>query len=115
MGASNPNGSCSPLLDFYDGTTDRLFVGTGNYTGSGGANLVTEWNVNTRIASSSTAPSVTAANEWGGTSAFSVDNISNAPQAARIYLGTLFPPGSGTSPCGAGNYCAVKQTRSGLQ
>jgi hypothetical protein len=72
-------------------------------------------NVNTRIASSSTAPSATATNECGGSIAFSVDNISSAPQAARICLGTLFPPGSGTSPCGAGNYCAVKLTRSGLQ
>jgi hypothetical protein len=27
--AANPNGTCSPLLDFFDGTTDRLFVGTG--------------------------------------------------------------------------------------
>ena len=113
-GALNPNGSCSPLLDFYDGTTDRLFVGTGNYTGSGGANLVTEWNVNTRIASNLTPPNATATNEWGGTSAFSVDNVSTAPQAASIYFGTLFPPGSGTLPCGAGNFCAVKLTRAGL-
>ena len=113
-GALNPNGSCSPLLDFYDGTTDRLFVGTGNFTGSGGANLVTEWNVNTRIASNLTPPNATASNEWGGTSAFSVDNVSTAPQAASIYFGTLFPPGSGILPCGAGNFCAVKLTRAGL-
>ncbi|HXY14192.1 MAG TPA: hypothetical protein VEI26_06815 [Terriglobales bacterium] len=115
-GASNPNGSCSPLLDFFDGTTDRLFVGTGNYTGTGGANLVTEWNVNTRIAANTTAPNNTAVNEWGGTSAFTIDNVSPDPQTTSIYFGTLQPPGGGsTSPCGTGNYCAVKLTQSALQ
>jgi len=114
-GASNPVGTCSPLLDFFDGTTDRLFVGAGNFGGTGGANLVTEWNVNTRIASNATLPNNTATNEWGGTSAFTVDNVSLTPQAASIYFGTLQPPGSGTGPCGAGNYCAVKLTQSGLQ
>jgi hypothetical protein len=44
-----------------------------------------------------------------------VDNVSLTPQAASIYFGTLQPPGSGTGPCGSGNYCAVKLTQSGLQ
>jgi hypothetical protein len=114
-GGSNPVGTCSPLLDFFDGTTDRIFVGTGNFNATTGANLVTEWNVNTRITSNTTAPNNTATNEWGGTSAFTVDNVSTTPQAASIYFGTLQAPGSGTSPCGAGNYCAVKLTQSGLQ
>jgi hypothetical protein len=114
-GASNPVGWCSPLLAFYDGTNDLLFVGTGNdSSGSTGANLVTEWNVNTRITSSSTIPNATATNEWGGTSGFVVDNISTNPQTASIYFSTLSPAG-GTSPCGSGVYCAVKLTRSGLQ
>jgi hypothetical protein len=114
-GAANPVGTCSPLLDFFDGTTDRLFVGTGNFGGTAGANLVTEWNVNTRIPSNATLPNNTATNEWGGTSAFTVDNVSLTPQAASIYFGTLRPPGAGANPCGAGNYCAVKLTQSGLQ
>lgn len=115
-GASNPNGSCSPLLDFYDGTNDRLFVGTGNYTGTGGANLVTEWNVNTRIASNTTAPNNTATNEWGGSSAFTIDNVSPDAQTSSIYFGTLHAPAGGnTTPCGAGNFCAVKLTQSALQ
>jgi len=113
--ASNPAGSCSPLLDFFDGTTDRLFVGTGNYGATTGANLVTEWNTNTRITSSTATPNATATGYWGGTSAFSVDNINPAPQATSIYFGTLQPPPSGTAPCGTGNYCAVKLTQNGLQ
>jgi len=115
-GAANPNGSCSPLLDFYDGTNDRLFVGAGNYTGTGGANLVTEWNVNTRIASNTTKPNNTATSEWGGTSAFTIDNVSPDPQTSSIYFGTLHaPPAGNTTPCGAGNFCAVKLTQSALQ
>jgi len=115
-GSSNPAGSCSPLLDFYDGTNDRLFVGTGDYTGTGGANLVTQWNSNTQLNSSSDTPANTASGYWGGTSAFSVDNINPTPQATSIYFGTLAAPPSGTTtPCGAGNFCAVKLTQSGLQ
>lgn len=111
-----PNGSCSPLLDFFDGTNDRLFVGTGNYTGTGGANVVTEWNVNTRIASSTTTPNNTATDEWGGTSAFTIDNVNPDPQTSSIYFGTLHAPTAGnTTPCGAGNFCAVKLTQSALQ
>jgi hypothetical protein len=114
-GAGNPAGTCSPLLDFFDGTTDRLFVGAGNFGGTNGANLVTEWNVNTRIPLNTTLPNNTATNEWGGTSAFTVDNVSTTPQAASVYFGTLRPPSAGTSPCGTGNFCAVKLTQSGLQ
>ncbi len=115
-GAANPAGTCSPLLDFFDGTTDRLFVGAGNFNGTGGSNLVTEWNVNTRIPSNATLPNNTATNEWGGSSAFTVDNVAAAPQAASIYFGTLRPPPAGnTTPCGTGNFCAVKLTQSGLQ
>lgn len=115
-GASNASGECSPFLDFFDGTTDRLFIGAGNYLHTTGSNLVTEWNVNTRIGSSSTMPNNTATGYWGGTSAFTVDNVSTEPQAASIYFGTLQAPPTGTTtPCGAGNYCAVKLTQSGLQ
>lgn len=115
-GATNPAGVCSPLLDFFDGTTDRLFVGTGNFSSTTGANLVTEWNVNTRISSNTTTPNNTAINEWGGTSAFVVDNVATDPQTANIYFGTLQPPSTGnTTPCGSGNYCAIKLSQSGLQ
>jgi hypothetical protein len=115
-GAANPAGTCSPLLDFYDGTTDRLFVGTGNFNGTTGANLVTEWNVNNRIVLNTTPPNNTAVNEWGGASAFTIDNVALVPQAASIYFGTLRPPPNGnTTPCGATDFCAVKLTQSGLQ
>ena len=116
-GASNPAGICSPILEFFDGTNDLLFVGTGDFTNNvNGANLVTEWNVNNRITSNATGPNFTATNEWGGTSAFTVDNVSTEAQAASIYFGTLQPAASGAAPaCPSGQYCAIKLTRSALQ
>jgi len=115
-GSSNPAGTCSPLLDFYDGTNDRLFVGTGTYSATTGANLVTLWNTNTPLKSSSDTPTNSVSGYWGGTSAFTVDNINPTPQATSIYFGTLSAPSSGTTtPCGANQYCAVKLTQSGLQ
>jgi hypothetical protein len=113
---ANPNGTCSSLLDFFDGTTDRLFVGVGADAATTGGNQVTEWNVNTRIPANTTLPNNTATGYWGGTSAFSIDNVSTEPQAASIYFGTLSaPPAGTTTPCGGGNFCAVKLTQSGLQ
>jgi hypothetical protein len=115
-GAANPNGICSPLVDFFDGTTDRLFVGTGIAGATNGANLVTEWNVNTRISSNTATPNATATNEWGGTSAFTVDNVSTEDQAASIYFGTQAAAASGAAPaCPSGQFCAIKLTQSGLQ
>jgi len=111
--AANPAGVCSPLTEFYDGTNDRLFAGVGVLAGTSGANWVTMWNINTRITSNTTAPTATAANEIGGTSGITIDNASSSAQAASIYFGTEGKNAS--SPCGAGLYCAVKLTQSGLQ
>jgi hypothetical protein len=114
-GSGNPAGICSPLLDFYNGTTDQLFVGTGAFDATSGANLVTEWNVTTSI-TSTTTPTSTATNEWGGTSGFSIDNVSTEDQASSIYFGTLAAASSGSSPsCPKGQYCAIKLTQQGLQ
>ena len=104
---TNSNGSCSPLLEYFDGTNDRLFVGVS------GGNRVTSWNINTRITSNTATPTATATNQAGGTSAFSIDNNSSAFQASSIYFGTLGT--SGTASCGANQFCAVKLTQSGLQ
>jgi hypothetical protein len=111
--AINPAGYCSPLLEYYDGTTDRLFVGVGNPGSTGGGNLVTSWNINSRITSATATPTASAGNQFGGSSAFSIDNNSSAFQASSIYFGTL--AASTAASCGANQYCAVKLTQSGLQ
>jgi hypothetical protein len=111
-GITNPGGICSPITSFYDGTNDRLFVGVGADAATSGNNIVAMFNINARITLNTTAPAATAANELGGTSGITIDNTSASPQAASIYFGTL---AKGASPCGAGLFCAVKLTQSGLQ
>lgn len=111
--ATNPAGACSPLLELFDGTNDRLFVGVGQQGSTAGANLVSMWNINTRITSNATTPTATATGYLGGTSAFSMDNFSSSAQASSVYFGTL-AKGTG-APCGNNLYCAVKLTQSGLK
>ena len=112
-GATNPAGTCSPLTEFFDGTNDRLFAGVGAYGATTGANLMTMWNIKSRITSNATLPTATATNELGGTSGVIIDNASSSLQAASIYFGTLAQ--GAASPCGANLFCAVKLTQSGLQ
>src|SRR3984957_359821 len=86
----NPtNGVCSPLTEFYDGTTDRLFVGMGQPASGGGANVVTMWNINTRLTSTATTPTASATGYPGGASGISADNnASSTAQAESIYFST---------------------------
>jgi hypothetical protein len=43
------NGICSPITEFYDGATDRIFVGMGDVGATDGANVVTMWDVTTQL------------------------------------------------------------------
>jgi len=108
------NGLCSPLTEFYDGTTDRLFVGAGNVNNTSGANVVQMWNITNRITSTATGPTASASPYYGASSAFAFDNISTLNQAQSFYFGTLSTNTANVS-CGNSNYCAVKLTQGSLQ
>ena len=109
------NGTCSPITEFYDGITDRIFVGMGQHNSASGANVVTMWDVTTQLTSASTTPKAQAANYPGGSSGIIVDNNAvSTPQAESLYFTTQATSGSAL-PCGANNYCAVKLTQSLLQ
>jgi hypothetical protein len=83
------NGVCSPLTEFYDGTNDRLFVGMGQPGSNGGANVVTMWNINNQLTSSTATPTASATGYLGGTSGISADNSSSGTaQAESIYFST---------------------------
>jgi hypothetical protein len=123
MGANknvNPggkNGTCSPITEFFDGTTDRIFVGIGQHSATTGGNVVTMWDVTTQLTNASTTPTATATAYLGGSSGLVADNSANTgtyPQAASVYFTTLATSGTSTT-CGANNYCAVKLTQSGLK
>lgn len=116
---ANVGEECSPLTEFYNGTTDLMFFGVG-----GSSNAYLE---STTIGTSSlTTPScaapptstcVTAPSALEGTSGIVIDNqLSNG--GTNIYFTTLAPGDVSSQTChvtgGTANpYCAVKLT-SGL-
>jgi hypothetical protein len=109
------NGTCSPITEFFDGTTDRLFIGMGEHSATTGANVVTSWNVTTRPLAT-TAATHSATGYIGGSSGIVIDNNANLvtfPQAASIYFTTLVTSATATT-CGANRYCAVKLTQGAL-
>jgi hypothetical protein len=82
-------GLCSPITEFFDGTTDRIFVGMGMPGAATGTNIVTMWNVTSQLTSASATPSASATNYFGGTSGISADNnASGTAQAQSIYFST---------------------------
>jgi hypothetical protein len=109
---------CSPLTEFYDGTTDRLFFGVGSTDG---------YTESSKITSSLSAPScsilpssscVATPSALGGTSGIVVDNdVANGGE--NLYFSTLAPGSVNHQNCsvtgGAANpYCAVKLNQSAL-
>lgn len=114
---------CSPLTEFFNGTTDKMFFGVG---GAGNANAFLE---STTIGTSSlttpacttppTSTCVRAPSALGGTSGIVIDNlVSNG--GTNIYFTTLAAGSVNSQRCrvtgGSANpRCAVKLTQSGLQ
>ena len=96
------NGVCSPITEFYDGSKDRIFVGMGQPGGTTGANVVTMWDITSRLTNTSgsggTMPTYTAQaiNYYGGSSGIAADNTSSAAQAESIYFSTESTPSAST-------------------
>ncbi len=81
------NGVCSPLTEFFDGTTDRLFVGMGQPGAATGSNVVTMWNITHQLTSATTTPTVTTPTVYlGGTSGISADNNAAGGSAGAEHL-----------------------------
>lgn len=113
---------CSPLTEFYDGTTDRLFFGTGSST----SGFIKSSSITAGLPLPSTctngfptATCVTTPSALGGTSGVIIDNeVSNG--GTNIYFSTLAPGDVNGTNCNvtggaATPYCAVKLTQSALQ
>ena len=111
---------CSPLTEFYDGTTDRLFFGVG---GSSNAYLesstITTSLTTPNCTGTPTSSCVTSPSVLEGTSGIVIDNqLSNG--GANIYFSTMAPGSVNGQKCNvsggtANPYCAVKLTQSALQ
>ncbi|MGH9530152.1 MAG: hypothetical protein ACRD2S_09580, partial [Terriglobales bacterium] len=119
---SSKGDECSPLTEFFDGSTDRLFFGVGG-TNDG---FVKSSSITAGLPASSscsnnspTSTCVTAPNKLGGTSSIVVDNqVANG--GTNLYFSTLAPGSVNGQNChvagGIANpYCAVKLTQSALQ
>ncbi len=116
---------CSPLTEFSDGTTDKLFFGVGS-GGGGGDGFVESSSFTagfpspgTCSAGNPTSTCVTTPKALGGTSGIIVDNqVSNG--GMNIYFSTLAGGSVNGQNCrvtgGTANpFCAVKLTQGALQ
>jgi hypothetical protein len=113
---------CSPLTEFYNGTTDRLFFGVGSSTDGYLESSTITTSLTTPTTCTAGAPTsscVTSPSALGGTSGIVIDNqLSNG--GTNIYFSTLANGSVNGQKCnvsgGAANpHCAVKLTQSGLQ
>jgi hypothetical protein len=117
---------CSPLTEFFDGTTDRLFFGVGGPAAGPSDGFIKSSSITSGLPVASgcsngapTATCVTAPHKLGGTSGIIVDNqLANG--GANIYFGTLAPGSVNGQKCNvaggtANPYCAVKLTQGALQ
>ncbi len=110
---------CSPLTEFFNGTTDRLFFGVGSTTdGFIESSTLTATASQPSCGSPPTSTCVTTPHALGGTSGIVIDNqVTNG--GTNIYFSTTARGGVNGQNCFAGGaatpYCAVKLTQSALQ
>ncbi len=110
---------CSPLTEFYNGATDRLFFGIGSTDGFLESSTITSSLTTPTCTGAPTSTCVTSPVALGGTSGIVIDNqLSNG--GTNIYFSTLGAGSVNSQKCnvtgGAANpYCAVKLTQSALQ
>jgi hypothetical protein len=111
---------CSPLTEFYDGTTDRMFFGVGGSTdGYLESSTITTSLTTPNCTGTPTSSCVTSPSALGGTSGIVIDNqVSNG--GTNIYFSTLAAGSVNSQKCnvsgGSANpNCAVRLTQSALQ
>ncbi len=111
---------CSPLTEFFNGTTDRMFFGVGSSSdGFIESSTLTATASQPSCAGPPTSSCVTAPHALGGTSGIVIDNqVSNG--GTNIYFSTIAPGGVNGQNCSVSGgipnpYCAVKLTQSALQ
>jgi hypothetical protein len=111
--------TCSPVNEFLNGTTDRIFVSVeaNNVTGApiscpSGTGCIMSFNVtNTTGWGTSKATSATAL-EAGGTSGIVIDNAASSTGASQVYFSPLSNQSCPTS--GGTGGCAIQATQSAL-
>ncbi|MGB9233439.1 MAG: hypothetical protein WCC04_03435 [Terriglobales bacterium] len=119
---SNAGDECTPLSEFYNGSTDTMFFGvgkTGDTSGYLESSTLTTGMSTPNCTGTPTSTCVTAPAALGGTSGIVVDNqLANG--GTNIYFTTLAPGSVNGQNCHVSGgvttpYCVVKLTQSGLQ
>ena len=111
---------CSPLTEFYNGTTDRMFFGVGSTTdGFIESSTITTTASVPNCTATPTSTCVTTPHLLGGTSGIVIDNRVSGG-GTNIYFSTLARGSVNGQNCrvtggNANPYCAVKLTQSALQ
>ena len=110
---------CSPLTEFYNGTTDRLFFGVGSTDGFLESSTITTSLTIPTCTGAPTSTCVTTPSALGGTSGIVIDNqLSNG--GTNIYFSTMAAGSVNGQQCNVSGgsatpHCAVKLTQSALQ
>jgi hypothetical protein len=110
---------CSPLTEFFDGTTDRLFFGVGSSDGFLESSTITTSLTTPTCTGAPTSSCVTTPKALGGVGGVVIDNqLSNG--GTNLYFSTMAPGSVNGQKCNvsggtANPYCAVKLTQSALQ
>jgi hypothetical protein len=111
---------CSPLTEFYNGTSDMMFFGLGGPSTTPTDGFIEASTLSATSLTTPTCPGtstcVTTPKALQGTSGIVIDNqLSNG--GTNIYFTTQAAGGVNGQTCGgsASNYCAVKLTQAGLQ
>jgi hypothetical protein len=110
---------CSPLTEFSNGTTDRLFYGVGSTDGYLQSSTITTTLTTPTCTGAPTTTCVKSPAALGGTSGIVIDNqLSNG--GTNIYFSTLAVGSVNGQKCNvtgglANPHCAVKLTQSALQ
>jgi hypothetical protein len=114
---TNGPAGCSPPTEFYNGTTDYLFL---SVTANGSQSACTGACMYSFILPANTTTHTGAANSGlnvaGGSSGIVIDNSGSATGESQIYYTTLSSQscnGNGTTGSGTGG-CAVQASQSGL-
>ena len=119
------NVACSPVTEFYDGTTDRMFLsvtgssvvgtnGAGAIIGcTAGGGCIMSFNITNATGWGVTTGTSATAAEVGGTSAIIVDNSVSGGGASQVYFTPLGVGNCSSYWHGIGG-CAVQASQSGL-
>lgn len=117
--------NCSPVTEFLNGSTDRIFLsvagegrtGTPTNCPSGANGCVMSFDVTSGSGFGINKTTLAAATENGGTSGIIVDNALSVPSGtSNVYFSTLTGQqcaGNGSTGKGSGG-CAVQASQSGL-